>query len=927
MKARPIAVVLVLSVIVAALGIFVQQSAVAQSGDVWSDASANRIAAMGRRQITPDRFRLVMLNAPRLRTLLEAKVRSRELMLPAPDGTMRRYRFEAASVMAPELAARFPEIRTYKGAGVDDPRESVRFDWTPAGFHAMVTSRDGATYYIDPYQTGDVASYMSYYRRDLTKKIGHDEWTCGVQDAPDEAELREELAQIAQRSSGTQMRKYRLALAATGEYVAYHASAAGATTEAQKKAAALAAMVTTMHRVNGVYESEVGITMELISSTTNVIFTNGATDPYTNDDGFSMLDQNQATIDSVIGSANYDIGHVFSTGGGGVAYLGVPCVSGYKARGVTGSRAPVGDPFDVDYVAHEMGHQFGADHTFNSVSRFCGGGNRTASSAYEPGSGSTIMAYAGICSPENLQPNSDPHFHSRSFDQILDYTVDGDGDRCAVTTSTGNQPPTVDAGGTYTIPARTPFFMTGSAADPDGGSLTYDWQQYDLGSATSSNATTTSDDGARPLFRVFNPTTSPTRYFPRMQDVLAGTASYGEGMPTTSRTLNFRLVVRDGDTGAAYDETFVTTHDTGAAFAVTDPTGAISWQTGNDRTVTWNVAGTTAAPISCALVDIRQSRDGGATFPFLTAARTPNDGSESVTLRGAPTSQGRIKVTCAGSIFFNVSQGNFTALDGPYLTSASTSSGSTAGGTRLTLSGDNLSGATSARVGATPVDVEVLSNAQVVITTPAGAAGAVYSVSVQTPSGNAILDEAFEYVDMGTPTPTPTTEPPPTVEPTPTVEPPTPTPTATPMPPPDTVVVDGAGGVLSSGGVTITIPPQTGEALTVTLTSVMPTAPPSGAQLRAFVLSAAAASGAVNELTDAMTFLLTYEDGQVTGANVPQLFVRSAGRRGATSGWERVPADVDLDARTVTAQATRMTEYVLVAAPVVRIYVPVAVNE
>jgi hypothetical protein len=315
-----------------------------------------------------------------------------------------------------------------------------------------------------------------------------------------------------------------------------------------------------------------------------------------------------------------------------------------------------------------------------------------------------------------------------------------------------------------------------------------------------------------------------------------------------------------------------------------------------------------------------------------------------VTLRGGPTTQGRIKVTCANSIFFNVSLGNFTALDGPYLTASSASNGTTAGGTRLTLSGANLSGATSAKVGATSADFEVLSSSQVVITTPVGAHGAVYSVSVQTPDGNAILDEAFEYIDSSIPTVTPTPVTPTPVTPTPvtptpvtptpvtptpvTPTPVTPTPvTPTPVTPPVSTVVDESGGTLTSGGVMIQIlPQQVGNPLTVTLVLTTPAAPPNGTQLRAFVLSAESSGGQVAELLAPMTFTMTYGVGQVTGVNTPQLYARSAASRGMADAWDAVPVSVNLGARTVTAQATRMTEYVLVAAPGARVYVPIAVR-
>jgi hypothetical protein len=439
--------------------------------------------------------------------------------------------------------------------------------------------------------------------------------------------------------------------------------------------------------VDGVYELEVAIRLVLVANEANIIFTNASTDPFNgNNNSNTLITESQTVINSTIGSANYDIGHTFSTGGGGLANLGCVCKSTSKARGITGSSSPTGDPYDIDYVAHEMGHQFGGDHTFNSNAGSCTG-NRSSTAAYEVGSGVTIMAYAGICGNDDIQTNSDPYFHTYSFDQIVAYTNTGTGNSCPVTTSTGNSSPSVimPTNG-LTIPKSTPFVLTGTATDPDNDALTYSWEEFDKGATTVWNggaSTTTS-----PIFKSRIPKTTGTRYFPSLAIINAGYPTApnatmdglkGEILPTVSRTLNFRLTVRDnknggggvatGGNGCSSTAPFTVNVDGAAGpFIENVPNGGEIWTGGTTQNVTWNVANTDNGTVNCQFVNIYMSIDGGNSYPTLIASHVPNNGSYSSTVPNIATNNKiRYLIKCEDNLFFDVSNANFMITNDPSL--------------------------------------------------------------------------------------------------------------------------------------------------------------------------------------------------------------------------------------------------------------------
>ena len=633
---------------------------------IWSKSTPPSFISEADRWIKPEKYGVLKLDLSEMRSLLkqapeEFKSNGNAVLveIPMPDNTFQRFAVYHSSIMEPGLAKQFPEIDTWRGQGIDNPRASVHIDITLQGFHAMILSPEGSVF-IDPYAKSTTEYYISYFKKDLKAKAKFNEIEVinGNKGNPvkpiksDKIGLNKSGSSIAQRSNGTQLKTYRLALAATFEYTSFH----GGTV-----ALALSAMTTTVNRVVGVYRKEFGVSLTLVSNTNLLIYTTSA-DPYTNSSGTALLGENQTNITNLIGSVNYDIGHVFSTGGGGVAFLGSVCVASNKARGVTGSAAPVNDAFDIDYVAHEMGHQFGGNHTFNGSTGSCSGGNRNSSTAYEPGSGSTIMAYAGICSPQDLQSNSDAYFHTINFDEIITNITTGAA-TCGTIVSSGNSLPVANIGTTaHTIPFGTPFFLTGSGTDPDGDSLTYCWEQMNLGSASAPN--TPSATG--PRFRSYNPSTSPTRFIPNYNSVLNSTVPVGELLSTGAQTLNFRLTVRDGQAlcgGVDYDVTnkVITVASTGP-FAVTSAPSV--WAIGSAQTVTWSLGGSNVSPINVANVRISLSTDNGLSFPYVLASTTPNDGSQLINLPAGITSQtARIKVEPIGNIFYAISP--VFAIDDP----------------------------------------------------------------------------------------------------------------------------------------------------------------------------------------------------------------------------------------------------------------------
>jgi len=641
--------------------ICIQASNSFANSPLWKFSKDQERYIPGERKIVPQQYEIAQLGSTHFKLLqpnipLEESGKYSLIALPTPDGNMMNFRIFESPMMEKPLADKYPMIKTYTAISTENEWITAKLDYTPAGFHAMVFNAEN-TYFIDPYSNENTDYYIVYYKRDFVKPL-HQRLQCeigeGITDFPETDKaislVQEEIATTtySNKQNGTNKRTYRLALACTVEY------ALAVNGPTPTKAGVLAAMTTSVNRVNGVFEREFSMRLNLVANTDELIWITAAGEPYTNGSGSAMLGQNQTQVTNKIGSANYDIGHVFSTGGGGIASLGCVCNSNNKAQGVTGSSNPVGDPFDIDYVAHEMGHQFGGEHTFNSITGSCSG-NRSSSSAFEPGSGSTIQCYAGLCGTDNLQLNSDDYYHIRSLEQMTGNNIM----TCAANVASNNTLPILAAiAKTYIIPFRTPFELTASGSDGNNNPLTYCWEEYDRGgNGAAWDATTT----VAPIWRSFYPTTSNTRTFPSLKPLLLAQESIiGERLPNNARTLRFRCTLRDINNGygaffTSTDTVKLDVRTTTGLFRVTSQSATTNWNAGSTQTITWTNAGTDVAPVNCPFVQITMSKDSGRTFPHILADNVPNNGTANIEVpKGFNSDHCRVKVKGKGNVFFNI---------------------------------------------------------------------------------------------------------------------------------------------------------------------------------------------------------------------------------------------------------------------------------
>ncbi|RTY70571.1 reprolysin-like metallopeptidase [Flavobacterium sp. LB2P53] len=568
--------------------------------------------------------------------------------VPNEDGSVENYQVLDAQILHPDLAAKLPNIKSYVGSSLVHPGKYIRFSLSQAGFHAQVFEAGKSTYFIDPY-TSDKSVYIAYKRDDLVNNSS-DVFTCETDNSLSKKTGNTQINKTIGATDDSKIRLYELAMSCTGEYGALFIG--NATTDFEKKSNIMAQMVVTMTRVNGIYEKELGITYQFVPKNFDIMYYDGTTDPW----GTEYNDQTQLTIDANIGDANYDIGHNFNTAGGGNAgCIGCVCNSGNKGSGMTGRSNPTGDSFDVDYVAHEIGHQMGGYHTHNGTTTCLKSGNNTE---VEPGSGSSIMGYAGICTGQNVQANSDDYFNYVNIRDISANIQGGVSSACFDEIKVSNLPPKANAGANYSIPVGTAFQLSGTGSDPDSGDLlTYTWEQNDNEEMQSPiQPLPTSIQG--PMFRTRRGTTKPNRYFPQLTDILSNNLMpTWEVIPQVQRSFEFAFTVRDnvvygGQTAA--DLMTLNTIQTAGPFKVSSQNSNTTWIQGETQLITWDVAKTNLLPVNCLFVNILFSALGDFTDTIILADKALNSGSKSIIVPSSLTESGRLMIKAADNVFLDV---------------------------------------------------------------------------------------------------------------------------------------------------------------------------------------------------------------------------------------------------------------------------------
>lgn len=604
-----------------------------------------------------DNIEKLARTAPHERITLTGKSHV-EIALPMPDGSFDTFEVYYSPTMQSGIAAKYPHIRSYKGISINDPLTTVRFDFGDSGFHGAIHSPAGI-FYIDPYAANNKDYYLTYNVKDDKSGLPDGIPTCGVDHEAKTAATAVK-GYSGSREDIVPLRVYRLAIACTGEYGAWKGSVEQAMSDIN----------TGVNRMNQVYENEASIRYVLVDRNDELLFFDALNDQYANtSSGGAMLSANTAIISGIIGVNAYDIGHVYhrACDVGGIASLGSLCANSRKGAGVTCHSNGNLDYFAVSVTAHEIGHQMDAQHTFNN----CDEDNETLANGFEPGSGSTIMSYAGLCGPaKNVQNTADGYYHTGTLIQVYNHTRIGLGDTCGEKEDFGNHEPTITLPELYqrglTIPENTAFYLQGAATDMDGDALTYAWDGMNAGPLSPLG----SPIGEAPHFRAFPPSTNPVRYFPSMDNVFLNSFDRTEVMPRGSKTMKFNFTARDNNpTGgtAVWEEVKFDVRPTDEQWEITNATSGQSLAVGTDLTLEWNVAGTDQPPFNTKFVDIYLSDYRSDEFDINNliplAIRVPNDGVHTVSIPNVQTNRGRIVLLAHDNIYFDVYNFNIQVVE------------------------------------------------------------------------------------------------------------------------------------------------------------------------------------------------------------------------------------------------------------------------
>lgn len=626
----------------------------------WKKTDESKISLRNddERTVIPEKYAVFNLDVTAIKHYLQScpleftTSKGLTLDIPMPDGQLEKFEVFESPVMQSEIAKKYASIKTYKAYSLKDKTKNMRFSLADNGFYAAINAIDGEKY-IDPYSEKNTNDYVVYNVKDHKSDIYSKIPMCGVS-----GEVRPAADHFkptsARAAEIVELRVFKLAMACTGEW--------GKVARRGTVEKCMADINTMVNRMNSIYENEMAMRFVIIDNNDKLIFLDPNTDPYNNSDqGKVILGTNTSVIaQQGITSTSYDVGHVLSIcfDIGGVAQGGSACQSN-KGNGVTCNNDNDLTNIVTRVMAHEVGHQFDASHTWNicqpndaNVDQ-----QRASNFAYEPGSGSTIMSYAGSCSSDNVSPDNDDYFHVASLEQMYKKTYSGgNASSCSDKIPTTNHFPAIKVPSeSYTLPISTPFVLEGSATDEDGDALTYCWEQFDLGPKVALGT-----NGAEgPLFRSFKPSNVGYRFFPKAGNILAGTTTdKTEVLPNVSREMNFRLTVRDNNAqvgGVLWEDYSLDFTETAGPFVITYPSSAEKFKIGDQVNVTWDVANTNVAPVNCKAVNIYGSYASALhqSDPNLVplALNVPNDGSQAVYIPNKTSNLFRIVIKAADNIF------------------------------------------------------------------------------------------------------------------------------------------------------------------------------------------------------------------------------------------------------------------------------------